>query len=123
MLLVPAASVPKHATWDRQVQGEAIQATGVTGLGGLGISSSGLSLWWEDRQRCGPSRDLPGGPQFPHPDSRPLTETLPTTVRDEPGRGPNCGWRYTKWGDRLCQVLGSTHGSEVPADASSDDQR
>lgn len=50
MLLVPAASVPKHATWDRQVQGEAIQATGVTGLGGLGISSSGLFLWWEDTQ-------------------------------------------------------------------------
>lgn len=50
MLLVPAASVPGHAKWDRQVQGEVIQATGVPGPGGLLVSSSGLSLWWEDTQ-------------------------------------------------------------------------
>lgn len=67
------------------------QGWGDSGSPPLGCFSGGKTL----RQRCGPSRDLPGGPQFPHPDSRPLTETLPTTVRDEPG------WARTAGGDIL----------------------
>lgn len=107
-----------------------VQAAGVTGLGGLSICSSGLSLWWEDIQA--EVQPVTGplvwyltrvGLSFPT-QTRARSQRLSQQQRVMSLEGARIvGRNRLNGGNRLCQVLGSTQGSEVPEDTSSGDKR